>query len=183
MRASARWRTQSAMSDTCIRWMGDAKIVTVICPACGRWMCECSVRAGARSSLAGWEGSVTSVPPAKHWHLRIACCARHLQSASPRYQWYPTSARVGVGSVCMDCSRCEATMTGLPSRRHLVTTSFCAGWSECGVGWAQPTSAGQGGRNAVVHTMFPNDSALLGSSAPACLHAGTAAAACSLGAR
>ena len=74
-------------------------------------------------------------------------------------------------------------MTGLPSRRHLVTTSFCAGWSECGVGWAQPTSAGQGGRNAVVHTMFPNDSALLGSSAPACLHAGTAAAACSLGAR
>jgi hypothetical protein len=37
-----------------------------------------------------------------------------------------TSARVGVGSVCMDCSMWLATITGLPACRHRITISFCA---------------------------------------------------------
>ncbi len=36
-----------------------------------------------------------------------------------------TSARVGVGYSIMDCSRCDATMTGLPICRHRTTISFC----------------------------------------------------------
>ncbi len=47
-----------------------------------------------------------------------------------------TSARVGVGSSCMDCSSWEATMTGLPAWRQRSTISFCTlGTSSRGI-WA-----------------------------------------------
>ena len=47
-----------------------------------------------------------------------------------------TSARVGVGYSIMDCSRWDATMTGLPCCRHLITISFCTdGTSSRGI-WA-----------------------------------------------
>lgn len=47
-----------------------------------------------------------------------------------------TSARVGVGNSIIDCRSWEATITGLPSWRQRVTTSFCTdGTSSRGI-WA-----------------------------------------------
>jgi len=60
--------------------------------------------------------------------------SRHEMAANPVGQGPRASARVGVGNSIMDCSRCEATMTGRPSCRQRTTTSFCTdGTSSSGI--------------------------------------------------